>query len=152
MWLSSGDLQQTKSHPDQPLEPESSSFTQVAASVRGTLTFGPPGPLPASERWWADVTPGGVILLTQLTLRQREEEQSRRECDWHLIFCTDFTRSVPLGSQFGNALSRRSLSSPYAGIIPETLAIVFLRAPSSSFSASPSSLQQRQGSTLPPRK
>jgi len=43
----------------------------------------------------------------------------RMKCGWHLIVCTDFTRSVPLGSQSRAILSRRNLSSPsYLFIIP----------------------------------
>ena len=43
---------------------------------------------------------------------QREALQ-RRKCDcWHLIFCTDFTRSAPLGSQSGTSLPRRDRNIP----------------------------------------
>jgi hypothetical protein len=46
------------------------------------------------------------------SLRQRAEEQ-RRKCDcWHLIFCADFTRSAPLGSQSGTSLPRRDRNIP----------------------------------------
>jgi len=36
----------------------------------------------------------------------------RIQCVRHLNLCTDFTRSVPLGSQFKTSLYRRSQSSP----------------------------------------
>ena len=36
-----------------------------------------------------------------------------------LKFCTELTRSVPLGSQSGTSFSRRSLSSTCKFIIPE---------------------------------
>ena len=42
------------------------------------------------------------------------KEELRNLCDWHLLFCTDFTRSVPLGSQSGTSFSRRDLASPCA--------------------------------------
>ncbi len=45
-------------------------------------------------------------LLMQLRALQR------MKCGWHLCFCTDFSSSVPLGSQFGTSLPRRCLSSP----------------------------------------
>ena len=52
------------------------------------------------------------VKATSLSLMQREALQ-RRKCDyWHLIFCTDFTRSVPLGSQFGTSLPRRNQGIP----------------------------------------
>ena len=57
---------------------------------------------------------GDVTFLEgqlRASLMQREALQ-RRKCVWHLIFCTDFTSSVPLGSQSGTSLPRRSLSSP----------------------------------------
>src|SRR5215211_1153649 len=39
------------------------------------------------------------------------------KCDWHLVFCAEFTSSAPLGSHSGTSLSRRSLSSPDTNII-----------------------------------
>ena len=41
------------------------------------------------------------------------------QCDWHLFFCTDFTRSVPLGSQSRTSLSRRDLASPDTTILAQ---------------------------------
>ena len=49
-------------------------------------------------------------------LMQREAER-KVKCGWHLIFCAEFTRSAPLGSQSGTSLLRRSLSSPCLCII-----------------------------------
>ena len=46
------------------------------------------------------------------TLRQRGVKQHIQCVHWHLIGCTDFTSSVPLDSQSGTSLSRRSRSSP----------------------------------------
>ena len=45
------------------------------------------------------------------------KEGLRNLCDWHLLVCTDFTRSVPLGSQSGTSFSRRDLASPCIVII-----------------------------------
>ena len=70
-------------------------------------------PHPSSARKTGDGGRGLIkrpeLLAQQLTLRGGE---LHIQCDWHLYFCTDFTRSVPLDSQSGTSLSRRSRSSP----------------------------------------
>ena len=55
--------------------------------------------------------------LRCFAVRQREALQRKKVHDWHLFFCTDLARSVPLGSQSGTSLLRRSLSSPCLCII-----------------------------------
>jgi hypothetical protein len=91
-------------------ETQRSLFRMFSDVTYGTLTLSRPVQPPVRERgWWT-----WSFIEDQLhfqSLMQREEEQ-RKKCDWHLIFCADFSSSAPLGSQFGASLSRRSLSSP----------------------------------------
>jgi len=58
-----------------------------------------------------DLIKGGQLPIHKL---MQLKEGLRNLCDWHLLFCTDFTRSVPLGSQSGTSFSRRDLASPCA--------------------------------------
>jgi hypothetical protein len=50
-------------------------------------------------------------LLPSWTKPLGEELQS--QCVWHFSSCADFSRSAPLGLQFGAIHLRRDLSSPY---------------------------------------
>ena len=61
-----------------------------------------------------DLIKGGQLPIHKL---MQLKEGLRNLCDWHLLFCTDFTRSVPLGSQSGTSFSRRDLASPCIVII-----------------------------------
>ncbi len=87
-----------------------------------------PDPIPAGERNWGTRPCSEGRLLKPLCsgryFTQRGGEQHRKVHGWHLIVCADFSglrtnppRSAPLGSQSGNSLSRRSLSSPGGVII-----------------------------------
>lgn len=92
----------------QPLEPESPLLCGARQPVQH-FDFVSPALRPVKERC-RQTDPRGDQLLT-IRLRRRGALQ-RRKCDWHLIFCTDFTRSVPLGSQPGTSLPRRDQASP----------------------------------------
>ena len=86
-------------------------FSGVNGVAPGHTRIVTPDSIPAGER--DGQTRSHVeIGRTSLTAIRQLKEVQRRKCDWHLIFCADFTRSAPLGSQSGTSLSRRSLSSP----------------------------------------
>jgi hypothetical protein len=93
----------------QPFEPES-SLSHVKRRPMRHSSFVTPGSLTGRKSGEADVISRGDECASS-SLMQRAGEQ-HIECDWHLIVCTELTRSVPLGSHSGISLFRRSLSSP----------------------------------------
>ena len=96
-----------------PLEPESSLSCALRNHTRHS-SFVSPVQLPAGVRSWQTWPLLAMCSLQPLT--QLKEEQLSL-CVWHLKFCTEFTRSVPLGSQSGISLFRRSLSSPNISLL-----------------------------------
>jgi hypothetical protein len=93
----------------QPFGPESPLSHDQRRHMRhsGIVT---PDSLTGRNSGVADVISRGDDCASCSLMRRAGEQHI--ECDWHLIVCTEFTRSVPLGSQSGTSLFRRSLSSP----------------------------------------
>jgi hypothetical protein len=101
----------------QPFEPESplsrsqrrrcAAFRHCDAHIHHRTEFGMGG------RGLARRPAVYSLLLTQ------RGAWRHRKCGWHLIVCTDFSSSVPLGSHSGTSLFRRSLSSPDPGVVPQ---------------------------------
>ena len=87
------------------------SFASRRSSAGSTLTLWRPlRDRPEIRCGWT--WPEEVNCGSAAPLMQREALQ-RRKCDcWHLIFCTDFTRSAPLDSQSGTSLPRRDRNIP----------------------------------------
>ena len=94
----------------QPLGPESPSFTHLVTSC-AALRLSVAHSCYRSEDGAGGRDPLLGVRLYPSLIRQQEEER-KHSCGWHLIGCTDLARSVPLGSQFGTSLLRRSRSSP----------------------------------------
>ncbi len=91
-----------------PLEPES-SLSSAPRSRKRHSSFVSPVQLPAGERSWQTWPLLAIVLsLIAYAAKGRAAKLVRLA----LKLCTDFTRSVPLGSPFGISLFRRSLSSP----------------------------------------
>lgn len=93
----------------QSLEPEGPLSHGARRPVRHSDIVTPASP-PVRGRG-GQTSPYKKAIALSLKLMQRGALRHRK-CYWHLIFCAEFTRSAPLGSQSGASLSRRSLSSP----------------------------------------
>ena len=97
----------------QPLGPESPLSHESRQFIRHSSILSP-----ASTTGWsseqADVTINGHVLSLVAYAAKGRAAYSVRLA---LKLCTDFTSSVPLGSQSGISLFRRSLSSPSNSII-----------------------------------